>query len=242
MNGPEHDAPAPGTPGTRLRMTRQEQAAAGRETSGKTVNTRPLRRVRLPAPVPVAPLAASRRPPRPNSRSPRLPRLAVLLLAALRPPSSPAARCPGAAGASPMAPAPAVAAPPFRPPPRPSGRFDDTELRRGTVPARRAPDRTGVGAGAASPDATASGYDLPRVLLALAAVVGLIFLLRWAARRFFALPTARGVFAGRAGVVAQRPVAQAATAPRQGRPAGAGGRRTTAPNSARSRRSPTPTR
>lgn len=104
--------------------------------------------------------------------------------------------------------APAGTSPAVIPSAAVAGRFDEVELRRGkdtkdtrntkdaksTKDAARVSDRSaGAGASAAPvPDTTAPTYNLPRVLLALAAVVGLIFLLRWAARRFFGLPTARG--------------------------------------------------
>jgi flagellar biogenesis protein FliO len=64
-----------------------------------------------------------------------------------------------------------------------SGKFED-------VPVRRSPAPTTPGGGTAE-GTNSGGYDFPRVAGALAAVIGLILLLRWLGKRFFSLPTAQ---------------------------------------------------
>ena len=95
--------------------------------------------------------------------------------------AAPAVATPPGATAAP-APAPAVPAAPAASAP-PIGRFEDDQVRRGATAASPA--------GTTSAGGSTNGYDLPRVLGALAAVIGLIFLLRWLGKRFFAVPSAQ---------------------------------------------------
>ena len=67
--------------------------------------------------------------------------------------------------------------------PSPSGEFSKTPLRR--------PDDPAAGGNPGDPPPTGSATsDIPRVLLALAIVLAIIFFLKWAGRRFFTTPSA----------------------------------------------------
>ncbi len=70
---------------------------------------------------------------------------------------------------------------------QPAGPFGNIEIRRSHAldPAAAAPGKEGEGS-------LGSGYDASRVALALGLVIAMIFGLKWAGRRFFALPSAPG--------------------------------------------------
>ena len=97
--------------------------------------------------------------------------------------------------------APAALSPATAPATAPSSPLDKTEIRRSGA-ASNAP-------GQPAPAAPAPTMELPRVALALGAVIGLIFFLRWGSRKFLALPAA----ASSSGVM--QVVARSTLAPRQ---------------------------
>lgn len=100
---------------------------------------------------------------------------------------------------------PSIAATPTtRPATLPATLLDKELIHRGERTAR-APASQPAMSGHAAARPSSADYDITRVTLSLAAVIGLIFLARWASRKFFALPTtgATGVLQ----VVSRTPIA-----------------------------------
>lgn len=133
------------------------------------------------APTPVPPISVPpvTPAPAPAPRAPEGPRAAAT--------GTPATPVPAAAAPVSASPAPAAGGPTAAAPPAPvAGRFDDQKIRRNSSdPAAPAtpgtPAQTPSGSGAS---------DIIRIVAALAIVIGVIFALRWASRKFFAMPAA----------------------------------------------------
>ena len=116
---------------------------------------------------------------------------------------------PAQASASALAGTPAAATPPVVEPPPPPAAAASTNapLDLNKLELRRLPAGQTASAGtpAAKPPATPATLDATRVGLALAAVIGLILLMRWGGRKFLALPAAAS--GGLMQVVARTPLA-----------------------------------